>query len=605
MVMKKTIPVLVILFAAMSWMCSDACAQDVQFTAEIDQNKIVLGESAQLTFTVTGNQDVTDIPVPQVDGLDIQYLGPATRVTIVNGQYSSSKSWIYLVLPLRTGRFTIPSVQITVDSQNYHTQPLEIEVTDAATAAPGIAPPQGGAELEDKIFLTLNIPKDKVYVNERLPVKVILFISGLSVSDVHVPKFDQPGLDVEKFRQPRQYEQVINGVRYHVVEFDANIYPTRTGAMTVGPVTLDCNMVIQLGGRGPMGGSAFDDDFFSAFFDRYEKRPLTVTSKTVPLTVLPLPEENKPADFTEAVGQFNMDVSVGPAEVNVGDPITVKINVGGEGNFKAVQPPAFTNFKDFKVYDPQIKDEGGYKKLDQVLIPESENVTEVPTVSFSYFDPTLGRYQTIAKGPFPIKVHPSKAESAPPVVNPSSPAQQPDQSAALPPALGQDIIFIKDTPGEFYLIGTRFYRGLPFYLGIALLTVLWAFLYGAYRRQHKITTDSVYARRLLAPKEARRGLEEAKRCQEQDSQKFYDALFRTLQKYLGHKLHLPAGGVNFETVRAKLQGRVDLKWLIELERAFNECDAVRYAPSASDSKTRAESYARVARIIDALERYKL
>ena len=129
-------------------------------------------------------------------------------------------------------------------------------------------------------------------------------------------------------------------------------------------------------------------------------------------------------------------------------------------------------------------------------------------------------------------------------------------------------------------------------------------LYGAYRRTHKMTTDVAYARRLLAPKEARRDLQAARRLlPQEDTGEFYDALFRTLQKYLGNKLHLSAGAVTLETVQARLAGRVDEKWLEEIRQAFSECDAVRYAaPAGSSAESRAQSYARVGRIIDALER---
>lgn len=594
----------------MTLACINVFAQNVQFTAEVDQNKIALGTSAQWTLTVTGTQDVMDIPAPSVEGLDIRFLGPSTQISIVNGRYSSRKSWIYSLVPLQTGRFTIPSVNINVNGTSYTTDPVEIEVTDtpgnpSVTSVPSSpSAAETGTNLTDKIFLVLRLSKDKVYVNERLPVKILLFMADLSVADVRFPEFSQPGMDVEKFGQPRQYEQVVNGIRYHIGEFDTNIYPTRVGEMTIGPVTLECNIVIKSAGtRPPSGGRGFEEDFFNSFFDRYEERPMTLQSKPVSLTVLPLPEENKPVDFAGAVGRFNMDVSVGPSEVNVGDPITVKINIGGEGNLKAVEAPAFTRAEKFKIYDPQIKEEGGFKKLEQVLIPESDQLTQIPEVAFSYFDPAVQQYQTISQGPFPVTVREPKSEESLKVVGAADSGVDGIDSSSV---LGRDIVFIKDSPGKFYIIGQRFYRTVSFYLIVVLLGGAWAYLCGMCHRKHKIATDIVYARRLLAPKEARRGLRAAKGLLAlDDPQKFYDALFRTLQKYLGHKLHLSSGAVTFETVQANIAGRVAEKWLEEIRRAFTECDALRYAPARSSAESRAESYARVQRIIDALERTRI
>ncbi len=604
MVTARYFRVFIVGVCLMALACVNVPAQDVQFTAEVDQNKISLGMSARLTLTVTGTQDVAEVQIPSVDGLDFRYLGPSTQISIVNGRYSSRKSWMYSVVPLKTGRFTIPSVSINVNGVPYATEPVEIEVTDASSGmgASAVPPsPEATASLNDKIFLVLRLPKDKVYVNERLPAKVLLFMADLSVADVQFPEFTQAGVDMDKFGQPRQYEQVVNGRRYHVAEFSTNIYPARSGEVVIGPATLDCNIVMKsASARAPFGGGMFDDDFFNTFFDRYEKRPLTLRSGTSDLTVLPLPEENKPADFTGAVGQFSLDASVGPAEVNVGDPLTVKMRIGGEGNLKMVQPPAFTGADHFKVYDPQIKEENGFKKLEQVLIPGSEQMTGIPAVRFSYFDPALRQYRTLTQGPFPVTVRKPKTDTGLTVIGPTAGGEAPDLTTLV---LGQDIVFIKEDPGTFYVVGERFYRGPAFYCAAALFLGLWGTFYGAYLRRRKMTTDVAYARRLLAPREARRDLQALKRLQgPEETGKFYDALFRTLQKYLGNKLHLSAGAVTFETVQSGLTGRVAEKWLEEIRQALEECDALRYAPAGSSARSRAQSYARVGRIIDALER---
>ena len=605
MVIDKYLRVLMVCAWGGVLLCVSALAEDARFTAEVDQNKIALGSAAQLTLTVTGTPDVDGIPAPTVDGLDIRFLGPATRISILNGQYSSQKSWMYSVLPLKAGRFTIPSIQITVAGKNYATQPVPFEVVDEGNAVPSPSAREGTpASLTDKAFLVLRLPKEKVYVNERLPIKILLFIADVGVADVRFPELKQSGVDVEKFGQPQQYDQVVDGIRYHIAEFSTNIYPTRSGDITIGPATLECNMVTKLAGdRAPFGGSVFDDDFFNAVFDRYEKRPLTLPSKTAALTVLPLPEENKPADFSGAVGEFTLDVTAEPTEVNVGDPITVKVKVGGDGNCRAVEPPVFTNAEHFKIYDPQIKEEDGSKKSEQVLIPETDQVSEIPALAFSFFDPALQRYQTITKGPFPITARkPIGDQGSPAVPAPGDGAT----ATAAPSVLGRDIVFIKDGPGEFYVTGERFYRAAPFYWAVIVFLSGWGTLYAFYRRTRKIATDVVYARRLRAPREARRGLREAKRLEGlEDAQKFYDALFRTVQGYLGNKLHLSAGAVNLETIKAKLFGRVEEKWLEEIRQAFEECDAIRYAPSRPDTRARAQSYARIQRIIDALERIDL
>ncbi len=586
---------------ALSGQC--VLAQDIRWMATVDQNKVSLGETVELTFTADGAQDVPEIQLPSIEGLNMQYLGPRTQISIVNGQYSSSKSFVYSIFPLRTGHFTIPPVSITISGQTHTTQSLTFDVVaknNTGQAAPQEGPSTGvgNESLEDRAFLVLKVSKDKVYVNERLPIKLLLLVTNLTIADIQFPVLDKIGVDIEKFSQPRQYNEVMNGLQYHVVEFDGVIYPMRSGEVVLGPATLDCNIAIKsTTAYSPFGGSLFSDDFFNSFLEQYEKRPITLQSKPVTLTVLPLPEDGKPADFTQAVGQFAFNVAVAPTEVNVGDPMTIKMNIQGEGNLKAVTLPAYKNLDQFKTYEPQIKEEDGIKKLEQVLIPESEKVKEIAAIQFSFFNPSRGQYETIIRGPFPVTVHASTEQDVQ-VAGPSV-VVIPERSVPL----GEDIVFIKAKSGQFYPRGKPLYQTMGFYFLILVLGAGWLIGYGVFRRVHKLSTDVVYARRLLAPRQARLGLREAKRLLEsQDRRKFYDALFRTLQTYLGHTLHLSSGAVNNEVVRLRLSDQVPEQVIKDIYKIFAECDAVRYGSSDCDVMAMNESYVRVQRTIDSLER---
>jgi hypothetical protein len=54
--------------------------------ATMDPPQIQLGESAALSFEVQGAQNAPVPDIPTADGLAIQYLGPATQVSIVNAR---------------------------------------------------------------------------------------------------------------------------------------------------------------------------------------------------------------------------------------------------------------------------------------------------------------------------------------------------------------------------------------------------------------------------------------------------------------------------------------------------------------------------------------
>jgi len=104
------------------------------------------------------------------------------------------------------------------------------------------------------------------------------------------------------------------------------------------------------------------------------------------INVLPLPLEERPVEFSGAVGQFDYNVSVSPNKIKVGDPITLRMTVIGKGNLAAIDMPKIPLDAEFKLYDPQIFEKDNIKKSEQVLIPKHENISEVPALQFSYFD---------------------------------------------------------------------------------------------------------------------------------------------------------------------------------------------------------------------------
>ncbi|MCK5179410.1 MAG: protein BatD, partial [Candidatus Omnitrophica bacterium] len=345
-------------------------AQGISIEVELTSKKITLGSSSQLTITVNGSNDVGRIQLPKIDGFDVQYVGPSTRVSIINGQYSSSKAFTYSLFPLKEGQFEIPTFNIVVSGKTYQVEPIPIEVVGSSEGLTPVS--QAQVRLEDKIFLVLEAPKREVYLNERLAIKVLLFVSGFSVNDVQYPEFDHVGFSIGEYEKPKQYQQIVSGIRYNVVEFSTEIYPTRTGELSFGPARTGCNILVERSNgsaRSRGRNSIFDDDFFNSFFSRHEKRPIKLESEGAMINVLPFPEQGKPEDFSGVVGQFDFNVSVSPTKIKEGDPITFRMTVLGKGNLTAIQMPSLSPEANFKLYDPQVFEKGNIKKTEQVIIP--------------------------------------------------------------------------------------------------------------------------------------------------------------------------------------------------------------------------------------------
>ncbi|MBN2592705.1 MAG: BatD family protein, partial [Sedimentisphaerales bacterium] len=126
------------------------------------------------------------------------------------------------------------------------------------------------------------------------------------------------------------------------------------------------------------------------------------------------PDEGKPAQFYGLVGQYTISASATPTQVNIGDPITLTIKIGGSKYLKPVQWPALEDVpemaENFKIptqkASPAIED--SFKVFTQTIRANNDQVTEIPPIPLAYFDAEQGRYVTATTEPIKLEVAPTK-----------------------------------------------------------------------------------------------------------------------------------------------------------------------------------------------------
>lgn len=584
-------------------------AQDITAVATVNATEVELGTAFQLTVTVTGADAVPPVQLPKIDGLESRYLGPSTRVSIINGKMSRSTGLMFTVIPLKTGQFQIPAVTIPINGQEYTTEAIAITVVDSGGLNSGQANgtnQNSASALRDKVFIVLSTAKKQSYLNEPIALSIKLFMSDLDIKNVQYPSFEHEGFVVDSFEEPLRGQQVLGGVNYQVMEFHTFIYPTRTGQLTLGPAKLAANILIKnsRGDRQADGfGDFFADDLFDNFLGRYETKTIMVESANIGLKISDLPDEGKPADFSGGVGKYKFEMTVSPTAVKVGDPLTVRMRIAGDGNMKSVTFPLLKGSDDFKVYDPKISQHDGEKILEQVVIPKNDRVTALPAVGFSYFDPVDEMYRIVTQGPFALTVSPlAKGEEAKVVGIPVGDSAQ--VGNVVPEKLGRDIRFIKETMGPLQKRHFILYWDVRFILGFVSFVLIWLGLWIHFQYMKRLTTDIRLARRLHAPKQARNDLAVAGRfLHEKDVRKFYDSIFKTLQEYFGNKFHLSAGAISVDVLKEYLKVKdMQDKTLTTLREIFNECDLVRFASGQVLDDKMKSTFQRAQEIIDFFER---
>jgi hypothetical protein len=318
-------------------------------------------------------------------------------------------------------------------------------------------------------------------------------------------------------------------------------------------------------------------DFFG-MFGGGEQRQVTLASDTLAAQALPLPTEDKPANFNGAIGNYTMTVNAGPTNVAVGDPITVRVQISGQGALDALTLPDQPAWRDFKTYPPTAKVETagplglqGTKTFEQIVTPQNTEVHELPAFSFSYFDPDAGSYRTLKESPVQLAVHSAGANPAPVIAAAKN---------ASPQAAPADLLPIKEQLGTFSparpLLLTR-----PGFLAAQSLPVLaWLAALVWRRRTDSLANNPRLRRQRHVAQLVRDGLDDLRRlAAENKSDEFFATLFRLLQEQLGERLDCPASSITEAVIDERLVrlGTPEAT-LAGLRELFQRCNQARYAP---------------------------
>jgi hypothetical protein len=604
---KWNLLTLVVLSLLAGALPSPACA-DISVRASLAPQRAQVGEPLTLAIDVGGAQNVA-APAVNADGFDVQYVGPSTQISIVNANITRSVQHRYSLLPLRAGHFTVGPFTVEYEGKTYQTASFSVDVAAASQpqAPQGQSPqgqsPQGqaqpappstgqsgptqaGTAPPSSLRLTLSMPQQEVYLHERVPVDVTLYVGAIRVADVQYPTLAADDLSVDKFPEPSQRQQVIDGDTYQVVHFQTTVVPLRSGTLTLGPAHLQLNVLTR------RRNSLFNDPFFQHFFEDdpfgTERRRMELHSEPIRLNVLPLPEEGKPAAFSGAVGRFTLQVSAAPTGVTAGDPITLRIMLNGSGNLAEATPPQLVNTDGFRTYEthPGKSEDGGpgsttmAKSFEQVVIPNDAQVGAVPAVSFSYFDPQTHRYETARTDPIALVVRPPQNAARQEVFAAGTPGQR----VAPEEKLGHDIVYIKDDPGRLSARADHWHGNWLFWLWqpVPLLLFVAAAWYD--RRRQRLSGDVRYARFSRAGRQAHQGFATAEKAlAKRESAAFYDAVSRTMQEYLSAKLDLPPGAID---AAAAARRGVPAEAVQGIAQFFATCEQIRFAPSSSDGDMR-------------------
>lgn len=563
----------VLIMAALMFHAATAAAASL--AASLDRDRLTLGETATMSLAVEGGQ-ARNLPTPAVPGLRIAQSGSSQNVSIINGQMTSTVTVTFSVTPLRAGEFTIPALTADVNGQRLATEPLRLSVQKAD--APSAAAVNSGAEVA---FLKLVLPHEKIYSGQTVIGRVELYLRD-DVQNFGSFQFSgtpAEGFSVGKMTEGQRSRAQVGNRSYTVISVLLPLTAVKAGPLTLGPFTASVVVVLPSPNQG-------GDQFFRQFFNQGEQRQVTLASDQITVPALPLPAGNVPADFNGAIGSFSLNVTAGPTNLTVGDPITVRVQISGRGALDAVTLPAQAAWRDFKMFPPTSTitntDQFGFqgvKTFEQIVSPLNADVHELPPFSFSFFNPDDGAYHTLTQPATPLVVHAAAATPLPAIAGSKN-------SSAENSASPQDLLPVKENLGTLVETGPPLVAS-PRFLAVQSLPViafLAAFIWR--RRTDSLANNPRLRRQRAVAQLVRDGLDDLKKfAAENKPDEFFATLFRLLQEQLGERLDCPASAITENVIdeHGVLRGapKATLDGLREL---FQLCNQARYAPMRGTSE---------------------
>ena len=612
----------------------NAHAAEPSFVARVDRTQVGVGESftLEITLSVEGGR-VDGYRPPDLRGLrtlserpsqstQMQMGGGGTFVRQVYG-------WHYEVLAPDRGNFNVGPARVRVDGQELRTEKIAITVVDSAQAPPARRPgpvlPRGipnpglpfpGLGVGDdtppvdqqpgrgrRNFLRVQANKIKAYVGDEILVEWSLYLTerqdkygttaeprtdGFWVED-RTPANPHAGLSMT--------EQVYEGRTYLVAPLMKKaLFPLHPGRLTISPLESEISRV----------------DFFGATLrtERLKTEQLTIE-------VLPLPTAGQPPKFdSSAVGHFSLRAEVDRDRVNVGEAVTLKLAISGQGNLRKLAAPTLPRLEGWKAYEPKVSvtlDQGervaGSKVVEYLLLPERAGVTTIPPFSLAFFDPERGSYGSEKSNSLRIEV---SAESAQPAG--ARPISAATGTASLPAAApgGENVLALDIRPLRNRTtlrrdLGTSFYqsRGL---LGVVavppLALALTAFVAFARERLSKETEGT---RRRKLRRLARRRLRTAEaNLREGRLAQAFGEIERVLREFLTGKLGTQIAGLSWDELRLTLaQAGLPSSLVDATLAALEDCDRARFSPGSLSAEEVRATRDRASDIILQIEKARL
>ena len=546
----------------------------VSFEAKVSKKRLGLNERLRIDFEMNENGDNFNPP----NFINFHVVsGPQQSVSRswVNGVQSFSKTYTYFLTPKKKGKIVLGQAEVNINGEVYKTSPIEIEIISAVEKPND--PNNTDNILDGNIHLVAEISKNNPYLNEGITVTYKLYFRNpISISDVqelespsygdfwsHLIKIGRAEINMRGSYKGEPYNEVIWR--------KAVLYPQKTGKLILEPLTLNLSLNLP---------SNRKDLFGRRILTQAQK--MITTGKDI-IRVKGLPQNNKPDNFSGAVGEFDFDVILNKNALKATESFQVKIKVKGKGNLKLFNLPTINVPNTLEVYEPeheeniQITVSGmeGFIEDNYTIVPEYQGKYPIPPVKFTYFNPQTALYKTLDSQDLLVDVFDGP--------------QAGSKRANMVVSESKQIIETSENAFRFIKLNTEltpvnkknFWMSNRFWILIftPLLLIISAYLFKFFVFEK--TEDAITSKQRKAQYLAKKYLSSAKKVFHNQIL-FYEALERALHNYLKAKLKIETTELSKSKIEILLlDKKVKKQTALDYVSVIENCELARYAPGSS------------------------
>ncbi len=559
--------------------------------SDLPENRSGFSIDTQDGFTFLGLDSSDQVIRPSMEDMFNSFFGGGSR-----GGYKARIYTFKLRAPKKTGRFNAGKIMIEFDGQRHPISgDIPVNIQRAYT--------------DDALAVSLTASKKTIYEGEQFYVTLGLhtyehFEGNLQATDMNtgndfiVHRSDLSNLKFEPVEGSRREMQA--NAKF------AWLSPTKSGNLQIPPFKFKYTKrgepkIIEENKQ--MGGMSFHSQSI-----RQESVEAEAQSPTINITVKPLPEEGRPADFSGMVGSYSFTADFDRTNLKVGEALTLSVEIKGDGTPGTLTDPKFPDFSDFRSVPPENniskKIVGSKvitsKSIKVFLYPKKKGEFTIPEISYSWFNPAKKKYETATAGPWNIVVE--KGEAAPEAVfqNPAAatgPAAVQKQEIE---SLGSDIRFIHQVKGtgntapyKSIVYWALMLAALPFYF-----IVVWAI-----RKRRKHNSDSALVRKGKANKMLKARFASAREALHKgDAKALYAALENGLIGYLSDRTNLEFKGMTRPQMKSKLEELgVKAELISAIDSWLEKCAFARFAPVNPNESEQKQMLADVEKLCEDLD----